>query len=65
MKLKVRREIVQAFKDGSSIGAICDNCGWAYVEDDVEQVLREYMNGEFTIPRWFRITLAPKPRRKR
>lgn len=62
MKLAEKRRIVAQFKAGRDIVSITvDTCPRSPVINlgFVEQVIRDYCNGEFTIPRWFTV-----PKRK-
>ena len=54
--LAQKREIVTRFKRGESPGEIRTEMeAWSYTSaEDIEHVIRDYMRGEFTVPRWFR-----------
>ena len=56
--LAQKREIVTRFKAGESCyGTIRQNMGIVgdFSAGDIEQVIRSFMRGEFTVPRWFRV----------
>lgn len=64
MKLTLKQKrcvVVSEFKGGKRIAAICYAItgGEPCICSVIEQVIRDYMNGKFTIPRWFTV-----PKRK-
>ena len=59
MTLKQKREIVQRFKGGAPLTVLIEQLQklypYVYQFAAVEDAIRDFMNGKFTVPRWFQI----------